>query len=182
MTVRGGIRQTFGTQGLLATPNAPTLIPGTVNYQATTYSAGATYRATDWLNTRFGASSGFRAPTATELGANFTVTPIGTTIFGNPSLQPETSQQLEVGSTFELGRRPPRPRTLPERDPQPHPVGDALVGRRRGRPAEPELAATSWMQGLEFQAEADVIRTLRLNSAAVLATGTSSATATTIST
>src|SRR5207302_10341359 len=54
---------------------------------------------TDWLNGRVGASSGFRAPTATELGSNFTVTPIGTTIFGNPALSPETSQQLEVGAT-----------------------------------------------------------------------------------
>ena len=61
VTVRGGVRQTIGTQSLLATPNASTLIPGTVNYSATTYSAGATYRVTEWLNTRFGASSGFRA-------------------------------------------------------------------------------------------------------------------------
>jgi len=98
--IRGGIRQTFGQTGLLATPNAPTLIPGTNNYSATTYSVGATYAATDWMNMRIGAASGFRAPTATELGANFTVTPIGTTIFGNPGLAPETSQQVEAGATF----------------------------------------------------------------------------------
>lgn len=97
--VRGGVRQTLGTTTLLPTPNAPTLIPGSVNYQATTYSVGATVRATSWLNGRIGASTGFRAPTATELGSNFTTTPIGTTIFGNPNLSPETSQQLEVGAT-----------------------------------------------------------------------------------
>jgi vitamin B12 transporter len=163
VTLRGGIRQTFGTQGLLATPNAPTLIPGTVTYQATTYSAGATYRATDWLNTRIGASSGFRAPTATELGANFTVTPIGTTIFGNPSLQPETSQQLEVGSTFTWGagrldlalfqnviHNRIQSVTLSS-------VGGVVV--QQSQNSQGDL----WMQGLEFQAGADVIRTLKLN-------------------
>ena len=60
-----------------------------------------TYAVTDWLTCRAGASSGFRAPTATELGANFTTTPIGNTIFGNPGLEPETSQQFEVGATVD---------------------------------------------------------------------------------
>ena len=87
LTVRGGVRQTYGNTALDSTPNAPTLLPGSKNYEATTYSAGATFAVTDWLNTRVGASTGFRAPTATELGANFTVTPIGTTIFGNPNLR-----------------------------------------------------------------------------------------------
>src|SRR5262249_2518750 len=99
VVIRGGVRQTSGTTSLLATPFATTLIPGSVNYKATTYSVGATWQMTEWLNGRLGASSGFRAPTATELGSNFTVTPIGTTIFGNPGLSPETSQQLEVGLT-----------------------------------------------------------------------------------
>ncbi|MGE5151239.1 MAG: TonB-dependent receptor [Rhodospirillaceae bacterium] len=99
ITVRGGVRQTYGNTQLDWTPNAPTLLSGSNNYQATTYSVGATMAATDWLNLRVGASSGFRAPTATELGANFTVTPIGTTIFGNPNLTPETSHQIEAGAT-----------------------------------------------------------------------------------
>jgi vitamin B12 transporter len=165
VTVRGGVRQTFGRQGLLATPNAPTLVPGNLNYQATTYSAGATYQATDWLNMRFGASSGFRAPTATELGANFTVTPIGTTIFGNPSLQPETSQQLEVGSTFTWGAGRldlalfqnvihNRIQTVTLSS-----VGGVVVQQNQNSQGD------LWMQGLEFQAEADVIRTLKLNAA-----------------
>jgi vitamin B12 transporter len=100
LTVRGGIRYTTGTMSLDWTPNAPTLVPNSNPYSATTYSAGATLRVTDWLSTRFGASSGFRAPTATEIGANFTTTPIGTTIFGNPNIQPETSRQLEAGATL----------------------------------------------------------------------------------
>ncbi len=99
VTVRAGVRQTYGNTAVDWTPNAPTLVPGSNNYRATTYSAGATFAATSWLNTRVGASSGFRAPTATELGANFTVTPIGTTIFGNPNLVPETANQIEAGAT-----------------------------------------------------------------------------------
>src|SRR5262249_47794468 len=47
LTIRGGIRQTVGTTGLLPTPNATTLIPGTLRYSATTYSAGATYRVAE---------------------------------------------------------------------------------------------------------------------------------------
>ena len=43
VTVRGGVRQTYGNTALDWTPNAPTLLPGTNNYQATTYSAGATW-------------------------------------------------------------------------------------------------------------------------------------------
>src|SRR6185436_8209879 len=93
LILRGGIRQTFGTTALDWTPNAPTLIPTTNSYNATTYAVGATYRVTDWLNTRVGASTGFRAPTATELGANCTPSSLGTTIYGNPGLGPETSQQ-----------------------------------------------------------------------------------------
>jgi vitamin B12 transporter len=99
LLIRGGVRQNVGSTALDATPFAPTLIPGTNTYQALTYSVGATLKLTDWLNARAGASSGFRAPTATELGANFTTTPIGTTIFGNPGLVPETAQQFELGGT-----------------------------------------------------------------------------------
>jgi vitamin B12 transporter len=99
VTVRGGVRKTEGATTLELTPNAPTLIPNTTKYEATTYSTGGTLRFTDWLTGRVGASTGFRAPTATELGANFTITPIGTTIFGNPGLQPESSRQIEAGAT-----------------------------------------------------------------------------------
>jgi vitamin B12 transporter len=99
LTVRGGVRRTEGATALETTPFAPTLVPGTKKYEATTYATGATLRFADWLTGRVGASTGFRAPTATELGANFTITPIGTTIFGNPNLRPESSRQIEAGGT-----------------------------------------------------------------------------------
>ena len=156
LTVRGGIRQTLGTTMLTATPFAPTLIPTSTNYQATTWSAGATVKAADWLGFRAGASTGFRAPTATELGANFTVVPIGASIFGNPGLGPETSRQLEVGTTVTAKSArldlvlfqnviANRITTV---------ATSATVSQYRNNPAEIVV------QGLEMQAEADVIRTL----------------------
>jgi vitamin B12 transporter len=162
MTVRGGVRQTYGNTQLDWTPFAPTLLSGSNNYQATTYSVGATLHATDWLNLRVGASSGFRAPTATELGANFTVTPIGTTIFGNPNLSPETAHQLEAGATanwaggrFDLAifqniisNRITAVTTSS--------IGGVVVQQQQNNPGDIVV------QGLEFQLDASVIRTLGL--------------------
>jgi vitamin B12 transporter len=161
-TIRGGIRQTWGTTTLLATPNAPTLVPGNVNYQVMTYSVGSTLRVTDWLTGRVGASSGFRAPTATELGSNFTTTPIGTTIFGNPNLSPETSQQVEIGGTVTtktarldlalfqnvIGNRISAVTTSS--------AGGVIIQQYQNNPGNIVV------QGLEMQAEADVSRTLGL--------------------
>jgi vitamin B12 transporter len=162
VTLRAGIRQTLGSTSLQPTPWAPTLVPGTVNYQATTYSVGATGRATDWLTVRAGASSGFRAPTATELGANFTTTPIGTTIFGNPRLLPETSHQLELGGTLTsrsarfdavvfqniISNRISAVTTSS--------VGGVVIQTQMNNPADIVV------QGVEFQAEADIIQSLHL--------------------
>lgn len=104
LTIRGGMRRTLGTTSLDVTPNAPTLIPNSKNYAATTYSAGSTYAFTDWLTGRVATSTGFRAPTATELGANFTTSPTtGSITFGNPSVRPETSEQVEAGATMAWG-------------------------------------------------------------------------------
>jgi len=163
LVVRGGVRKTYGTTTLLPTPFALTLVPGSVNYQATTYTVGATLQIADWLNGRVGASSGFRAPTATELGSNFTVTPIGTTIFGNPTLAPETSQQLEVGATalwrglrldgalFQnvIGNRITA-QTLSS-------IRGVVVQQYQNNPGN------IIVQGLEMQFESDVIRTLALS-------------------
>jgi vitamin B12 transporter len=162
LTVRGGVRQTYGNTALDWTPNAPTLISGSTNYQATTYSVGGTFAATEWLNLRVGASSGFRAPTATELGANFTVTPIGTTIFGNPNIQPETAHQLEAGATanWEGGRfdlalfqniisNRIQAVTISS-------IGGVVVQQQQNNPGDIVV------QGLEFQTDASVIRTLGL--------------------
>ncbi|HYC66196.1 MAG TPA: TonB-dependent receptor [Reyranellaceae bacterium] len=162
LTVRGGIRYTTGTTSLDWTPSSPTLVPNSNPYQATTYSAGATLKVFDWLSTRFGASTGFRAPTATELGANFTTTPIGTTIFGNPGIQPETSRQIEAGAT--LGTRSFRldgalfrnvisnriaPVTVSS-------VGGVVIQRQQNN------AFDIVIEGLELQADLDVARTLAL--------------------
>jgi vitamin B12 transporter len=103
LTLRGGLRRTFGTTSFDPTPNLANQVTGSSNYQATTYSAGATLAALDWLSFRAGASSGFRAPTATDLAANFIITPIGNIVLGNPSLRPETSRQLELGATVTGG-------------------------------------------------------------------------------
>ena len=163
VVVRGGLRQSFGTTALDVTPNAPTLIPGSFNYGALTYAVGATYKVTDWLSTRVGAASGFRAPTATELGANFTTTSGGNVIFGNPGLAPETSQQVEAGATLSwLGFRfdsaifqniiSNRIQSVVQRT-----VGANTISQYQNN------GANIVVQGLEFQLDADIIRNLQLN-------------------
>ncbi|UYN95627.1 MAG: TonB-dependent receptor [Enhydrobacter sp.] len=163
VTVRGGVRYTTGATALDWTPNAPTLIPGTTSYNATTYSAGATFQITDWLTARAGSSTGFRAPTATELGANFTTTPIGTTIFGNPGLAPETAQQIEAGATLNWGfgrfdaaifqnliTNRIQAVTVSS-------IGGRVIQRFQNNPANIQV------QGVEFQLDADVLKTLSLD-------------------
>lgn len=162
LVVRGGIRQTFGTTALDWTPYSPTLITGSTNYQVTTWMAGATFQATDWLGFRAGASTGFRAPTATELGANFTVTPIGTTIFGNPGLYAETAQQMEAGTTltWDGGRFDAVvfQNTIANRISA---VTASSVGGRTIQVYQ-NNPANIVVQGLEFQAEADLVRSFKL--------------------
>ncbi len=97
-TLRGGVRETLGATTLDQTPVVH-LETSTHDYKALTYSVGSTYLITDWLSGRIGASTGFRAPTATEFGQNFTVASSGSILFGNPNLLPETSQQVEAGLT-----------------------------------------------------------------------------------
>ncbi|PZN92700.1 MAG: TonB-dependent receptor, partial [Hyphomicrobiales bacterium] len=99
LTLRGGVRRTFGTTSFDLTPNLAGQRPREVDYQATTYSTGATFKATDRLTLRLGYATGFRAPTATELAADFN-TLGGGRIFGNPSLSPETSRQIEAGAAY----------------------------------------------------------------------------------
>lgn len=99
LTLRGGVRRSFGTTSFEYTPNLAGQRPREVDYQATTYSTGATFKATDSLAFRVGYATGFRAPTATELAADFN-TLGGGRIFGNPALRPETSEQVEAGATY----------------------------------------------------------------------------------
>lgn len=163
MIVRGGVRQTMGTTALDWTPFATTLVSGTNNYTATTYSTGATYAFTDWMTGRIAAASGFRAPTATELGANFTTTPIGTTIFGNPGLSPESSQQFEAGATFNwFGGRFDAvvfQNTIANRI---APITISSVGGRISQ-LQVNNPGNIVVQGVEYQAEADMMQTLKLS-------------------
>lgn len=101
VTVRGGARRTWGTTRFDPTPNLPLQRSGSQDYSETTWSTGATWRALDVLNLRTGISTGFRAPTSTELGADFTAVGGGRT-FGNPNLKPESNRQIEFGGTLQL--------------------------------------------------------------------------------
>jgi len=102
LVLRGGIRQTYGTTSFDFTPYLTGQINGARPYEATTTSVGAAYQATDWVAFRIGASSGFRAPTATEIAADYN-TFGGGRIFGNPDIRPETSEQVEIGTTLTRG-------------------------------------------------------------------------------
>jgi vitamin B12 transporter len=160
--IRGGVRQTYGTTSLLPTQYAPTLVPGTVNYTATNYTVGSTLQITDWLTTRVAASSGFRAPTATELGSNFITTPIGTTQFGNPNLGPETSQQVEVGGT--VTTKDARLDLVAFQNVISNRISAQTISSKGGVVIQQyqNNPANIVVQGIEMQGEADVHRTLGL--------------------
>ena len=100
LTLRAGLRKTWGETRFDDTPNLPLAVRSTRKYDIHTWSTGATWKASDLLNLRAGASTGFRAPTATELASDFTAVG-GGRIFGNPNLKPETSRQIEVGATLQ---------------------------------------------------------------------------------
>ena len=160
LTLRGGVRRTFGATSLDPTPNAPTLIPGTKQYKATTYAAGAAYQVLDWLGVRAGASSGFRAPTATELGANFTTAFTGNVTFGNPGLQPETSEQLEAGATVTWNGVRFDTALFQNR------IIDRIISRVRSSSSAVTISDTInnpgdiALTGIEFQSQVDMLRTL----------------------
>ena len=99
LTLRTGVRQTWGTTSFDPTPNLPLQRNRDVDYDATTWSAGAAFRAAERLVLRVNASTGFRAPTATELAADFTALG-GGRVFGNPDLKPETNEQYEAGAAW----------------------------------------------------------------------------------
>ena len=99
VTVRAGVRKTWGETRFDQTPNVPMAVTTARDYDKTTWSTGATWKVADAWSLRTGASTGFRAPTASELSADFTAVG-GGRIFGNPNLKPESSKQFEVGTTF----------------------------------------------------------------------------------
>lgn len=95
--LRGGLRYTKGTTTFDWTPNYANQNNTSQDYEAVTYSLGGTLLITKGIVLRAGTSTGFRAPTATELAAE-TTNLNGTRTFGNPDLSPETNEQVEVGA------------------------------------------------------------------------------------
>jgi hypothetical protein len=139
-------------------PSLPTLIPGSKQYQATTYAVGTSYQALNWLTFRAGASSGFRAPTATELGANFTTAFTGNITFGNPALSPETSKQVEVGATVAWNAMQLDAALFQNR------ILDRITSAVRSSTSAVTISDTInnpgeiMLQGIELQAQLDMLR------------------------
>ncbi|MCD2513990.1 TonB-dependent receptor [Comamonas endophytica] len=102
LTLRAGLRRTWGETRFDQTPNVPLAVTTARDYGKTTWSTGAVWKVSDSWALRAGASTGFRAPTASELSADFTAVGGGRS-FGNPNLKPESSRQLEVGTTLRQG-------------------------------------------------------------------------------
>ncbi|WP_200843891.1 TonB-dependent receptor [Pantoea sp. 18069] len=99
VTVRAGVRKTWGETRFDQTPNVAMAVVNSRDYDKTTWSTGATWKVDDAWSLRAGAATGFRAPTASELSADFTAVGGGRS-FGNPNLKPESSRQIEVGTTL----------------------------------------------------------------------------------
>ena len=96
LVLRGGARYTYGETTSLPTPGRTGLVRNTESYDQLTTSLGASYQVNPALRLRAGYATGFRAPTATELAADF-MTLAGNQVLGNPDLDSETSRQLELG-------------------------------------------------------------------------------------
>lgn len=162
-TIRGGVRRTYGTTSFDPTMNLTTQPIGDRNYALTTYSAGSSFAATDWLTFRVGTSTGFRAPTATDLSPSSIVTFTGNTIFGNPSLKPETSTQYEAGfnviwggSRFDVAVFQ---NTIKDRIFTQFRTGSTTVSDTLNN------AGDIVVRGVELQSDTDMIRALRLTNA-----------------
>ncbi|MDQ1080080.1 TonB-dependent receptor [Pseudoroseomonas cervicalis] len=102
LTLRAGIRQSWGTTRFDPTPNLAGYRGREADFDSTTYSLGASFQALEHVTLRTGWATGFRAPTATELAADFTAVGGGRT-FGNANLKPESNDQVEIGATFSAG-------------------------------------------------------------------------------
>lgn len=97
LIIRAGMRSTHGKTYYDKTPSLANQLTGHTNYHKTTWSTGLNFQVTDWLNLKASAGTGFRSPTASELGADFT-TLAGSQIYGNRNLKPETNRQYEIGA------------------------------------------------------------------------------------
>lgn len=97
LVIKAGARFTQGKTYYDRTPNLLNQLTGDANYHKTTWSTGLNFRANDWLNLKASMATGFRAPTASELGADYT-TLAGDKIYGTSGLKPETNRQYELGA------------------------------------------------------------------------------------
>jgi vitamin B12 transporter len=157
VTLRAGVRQTFGNTAFDPTPNLPLQRTGSQDYDATTWSAGASYRPIPSVALRANASTGFRAPTATELAADFTALGGGRT-FGNANLKPETNLQYEVGAAWF------RPGFRADLALFQNTISDRIITRVRPNDSNTSDYANNAgdvvVRGLEMQLEADLARHL----------------------
>ncbi len=99
LVFKAGARYTDGKTYYDRTPYLQNQMTGSTHYYKTTWSTGLNFQATDWLNLKASMGTGFRAPTASELGADYT-TLAGSQIYGTPGLKPETNKQYELGAVF----------------------------------------------------------------------------------
>ncbi|MFT3721297.1 TonB-dependent receptor [Pseudorhodoferax sp.] len=159
LTLRAGLRKTWGRTRFEQTPNLALAVGGTRKYDADTWSLGATWKASEQLALRAGASTGFRAPTATELASDFTAVG-GGRIFGNADLKPETSRQLEVGATLQA------PAWRMDAALFQNTISDRIVTVSRGPSTNTSDYANNpadiVARGLELQAQVDLARALQL--------------------
>ncbi|WP_424813235.1 TonB-dependent receptor [Roseococcus sp. YIM B11640] len=161
VTVRAGVRQTWGNTAFDPTPNLPLQRTGSADYDATTWSAGASYRPVPSVALRFNAATGYRAPTATELAADFTALGGGRT-FGNPNLKPETNLQYEVGAALF------RPGFRADLALFQNTISDRIITRTRRNDSTTSDYANNagdvLVRGLELQLEADLARFFGISS------------------
>lgn len=100
LSLRAGVRYTDSKQTSVPTRGVAGAVKNTENFHYTTYSTSLNYVVIPQWTARIGYATGFRTPTATEYAADYEVV-LGGQVLGNPALDPERSQQLELGSFFE---------------------------------------------------------------------------------
>ena len=105
LTGRAGIRYTRNDISLKDTPNINLGGDTDRAFDGTTYSLGLAYAIRPDLKIRASHATGFRSPTGSELAGEFSsvLTPDRITR-GNPDLDPEESEQYEIGLTYAPGR------------------------------------------------------------------------------
>lgn len=161
VTLRAGVRQTWGNTAFDPTPNLPLQRTGSQNYDATTWSAGLSYQPIPSVALRANAATGFRAPTATELAADFTALGGGRT-FGNPGLKPETNLQYEVGAAYF------RPGFRADLALFQNTISDRIITRVRPNDSTTSDYANNpgdvQVRGVEMQLEADLARQFGIES------------------